>query len=181
MITPVAPRIRSPLTQFTMSPRSCVAIIATASLHPHRRCRNQPIPAAVRAAASSRNGIPTLAPRGASSLCATGFRDQRRSRTVPCQSKVVAARHDIMAPKNRKTPMKENPGRSGPWLSCIWPIYPRSGGSSMVGEPAASPSTSPLRLRSGQALTGQPGRLSLREHVSSRGGCRSRPSIGPGE
>jgi cell division septal protein FtsQ len=66
----------------------------------------------------------------------------------------------MMAPKNRKTPMKENPGGSGPCLSCIWPIYLRSGGSSMVGEPRRA-----ARLRPFDCTQG---RLSR----DSRGGCR---------
>jgi hypothetical protein len=54
MMTPVPPRNKSPLTQLTTSPRTCVAMITTASLHPQRRRRNHPIPAVVRAAPSSR-------------------------------------------------------------------------------------------------------------------------------
>jgi hypothetical protein len=42
MITPIPPRRKSPLTQLTTSPSTCVAIIAIANLHPQRRCRNHP-------------------------------------------------------------------------------------------------------------------------------------------
>jgi hypothetical protein len=45
MMMPVPPRSQSPLTQLTTSPRTCVEMIATASLHPQRRRRNHPIPA----------------------------------------------------------------------------------------------------------------------------------------
>jgi len=109
MMTPVPPRSQSPLTQLTTSPRTCIAMITTASLHPQRRRRNHPIPAMARAAPSSRKRIPTVLPRGASCLYAIGLRAQRRSRTVPRQSKVVAAKLAMMAPKNKKMPIAVNP------------------------------------------------------------------------
>src|SRR6266446_5575864 len=114
MMTPVPPRSRSPLTQLTTSPKTCVAMITTASLHPQRRRRNHPIPAVVRDAPSSRKRIPTVSPRAASCLYAVGLRSQRRSRAVPLQSRVVAARPAIMAPKNKKMPTAVNPGVSVP-------------------------------------------------------------------
>lgn len=67
-MTPVPPRSKSPLTQLTTSPTTCVAMITTASLHPQRRRLNHPTPGVVRAAPSRRNRIPTVLPRGASSL-----------------------------------------------------------------------------------------------------------------
>jgi len=79
MMKPVPPRNKSPLTQLTTSPRTCAAMITTASLHPQTRRRNHPIPAVVRAAPSSRKKIPTVLPRGASCLYAIGLRSQRRS------------------------------------------------------------------------------------------------------
>jgi hypothetical protein len=96
MMTPVPPRSQSPLTQLTTSPRTCVEMIATASLHPQRRRRNHPIPAVVRAAPSTRNRIPTIPPKGASCLYAVGFRAQRRieGRTSPEQSRGGETRHD---------------------------------------------------------------------------------------
>ncbi len=65
MMTPVPPRSKSPLTQLTISPRTCVAMITTASLHPQTRRWNHPIPAVVRAAPSSRKKNPTILPKGA--------------------------------------------------------------------------------------------------------------------
>src|SRR6202022_4237960 len=38
-MTPVPPRSKSPLTQLTTSPRTCVAMIRSASLHPQKRRR----------------------------------------------------------------------------------------------------------------------------------------------
>ena len=58
MMTPVPLRSRSPLTQLTTSPRTCVQMITTASLHPQRRRRNHPIPAVMRAAPSTKKRIP---------------------------------------------------------------------------------------------------------------------------
>ena len=113
MSTPIPPRSNSPLTQFTTSPRTCTAMITTASLHPQRRRRNHPIPAKVRAAPSIRKKIPTVLPKGASCLYATGLSAQTRSRGVPRQSKVVAARLAMTAPKNRKIPIAVNPRVSG--------------------------------------------------------------------
>ncbi len=111
---PVPPCSQSLLTQLTTSPRTCVVIIATASLHPQRRRRNHPIAAVARAAPSKRKRIPNAPPRGASCLYAIGLRAQRRSRGVPRQSKVVAASVAMMAPKNKKTPIAVNPGAFGP-------------------------------------------------------------------
>ena len=64
MTTPVPPRSQSPLMQLKTSPRTCVEMITTASFHPQRRCRNHPIPAVARAAASKRKKVPTALPRG---------------------------------------------------------------------------------------------------------------------
>jgi len=114
MMTPAPPRSQSPLTQLTTSPRTCVEMITTASLHPQRRRRNHPIPAVMRAAPSTRKKIPTIPPRGASRLYAVGLRAQRRSRAVPRQSKVVAARLAMTAPKNKKMPIAVNIGVLGP-------------------------------------------------------------------
>ena len=120
MMTPVPPRSQSPLTQLTTSPRTCVEMITTASLHPQRRRRNHPIPAVVRATPSTRKRIPTLRPRGASCLYAIGLRAQTRSRAVPRQSKVVAARLAMTAPKNKKMPIAVNPGVVGRIASKGW-------------------------------------------------------------
>ena len=108
MTTPVPPRRKSPLAKLTTSPRTCVAMITTASLHPQRRRRNHPIPAVVRAA--HRKRIPTVPPRGASCLYAIGLRAHRRSRTVPRQSKVVAA-----MTRHEGTKEQENAYRSESW------------------------------------------------------------------
>lgn len=102
MITPVPPRNQSPLAQLITSPRTCTAMITTASLHPQRRCWNHPIPAVARAAPSRRKRSPTLSPKGASCLYAAGLRVQTRSRAVPCHNKVAAARHAMTAPKNKE-------------------------------------------------------------------------------
>jgi len=88
-------------------------MIATVSLHPQRRRRNHPIPAAVSTAPSSRKRIPTVPPTGASCLYAVGLKAQTRLRTVLRHSKVVAARLAIDAPKNKKTPIAVNPGVVG--------------------------------------------------------------------
>jgi hypothetical protein len=102
MMTPIPPRTRSPRAQLTTSPRTCMAMITTASLHPQTRCRNQPIPAVVRAAASMRKRIATAEPKGASCRYAAGFSAQTRSSAVPRHSNVVAARLDIVAPKKEE-------------------------------------------------------------------------------
>jgi hypothetical protein len=110
MMTPVPSRSQSPLTQLTTSPRTCVAMITTASLHPQRRRRNHPIPAVVRVTPSSRKRIPTVLPRGASCLYAIGLRAQTRSRTVPRQkqSSCGETRHD-------GTKEQENTDRGESW------------------------------------------------------------------
>ena len=117
MTTPLPPRSQSPLMELMTSPRTCVATIAIASLHPQRRHRNQPIPAVMRAAPSARKRIPTTRPSGASCLYAVGLRSQTRSRAVPRQSNVIAARLAMTAPKNRKIPIAVNPGVLGAILA----------------------------------------------------------------
>jgi hypothetical protein len=95
MTTPIPPRSKSPLTQLTRSPRTCVAIMTTVSLHPQRRRRNHPIPAVVRAAPRNRKRIPTVPPRGRELL----IRHQIKSpetierRASPKQSSCGEARH----------------------------------------------------------------------------------------
>ena len=96
MMTPVPPRSQSPLTQLTTSPRTCVAMIMTASLHPQRRRRNHPIPAVVRAAPSSTKRAPNVLHRGTSCLYAAGLRFQTtiKNRASPEQSSCGETRHD---------------------------------------------------------------------------------------
>ena len=119
-MTPVPPRSQSPLTQLTMSPRTCVEMITTASLHPQRRCRNHPIAAVVRAAPSTKKRIPTMRPRGAGWLYAVGLSVQRRSRSVPRHSKVVGARLAMDAPKNKKMSIAVHRGVLGRAASRGW-------------------------------------------------------------
>jgi hypothetical protein len=88
MTKPAVPRARSPSKIFTRSPITWVATIATASHHPQRR-RRQPAPAATSAALSNRNGIPMVAPKGASRSYAGALRAHMRSSGVPLHSKVV--------------------------------------------------------------------------------------------
>jgi hypothetical protein len=73
-MTPVPPRSKSPLTQLMTSPRTCMAMITTASLHPQRRHRNHPIPTVVRAAPSSKKRIPTVPPKAPTAWTILGVR-----------------------------------------------------------------------------------------------------------
>src|SRR5271168_4789425 len=95
-MAPVPPRSQSPVAQLTTSPKTCMAMITTASLHPQRRRRNQPIPAVVRAALSSKKRIPTVRPRCASRVYAIGLRVQIRieSCASPQKSSGGKIRHD---------------------------------------------------------------------------------------
>jgi hypothetical protein len=52
------------------------------------------------------------------------LRTQRRSRAVPRQSKVIAARLAMMAPKNKKMPIAVNPGVLGSTARCRVPQVP---------------------------------------------------------
>ena len=53
-------------------------------------------------------------------MYAVGLKTQTRSRAVPRQSKVAAARLAMTAPKNRKMPIAVNPNGLGPTASRSW-------------------------------------------------------------
>ena len=112
MTMPVPPPSRSPLTQLTISPRTCVPMMMIASLHPQRRRRNHPIPAAARAMPSSRKRIPIRQPRGASCWYAVGLSFHRRSESCawPEQCKCGEARHDGAKEQEDTHRGDENPG-----------------------------------------------------------------------
>jgi len=104
MLKPTPPRNQSPLKKLTRSPRTWVAITATANLQPQRRRLDQPVPATANVALSKRKRIPIGLPRLASCLWAVGLRAHTLSKDVPGQVNVALARDAMMAPKNKKAP-----------------------------------------------------------------------------
>lgn len=117
MTKPVVPSAMRPRKRFTIFPRTCAATRLTAKRHPHKRRLNQPMPAAMSAAARSRKGIPTCLPSRASSWYARGFNAHARSSIVPGQRRVVPARAAIAAPKKRKMPKAVIPWARRGWAT----------------------------------------------------------------